>query len=59
MVSIVKSKESERIDRIADCLKELDSKSLEAFENVLIGFNMAQNFKLMGSKNSATNEKEN
>ncbi|MCF0163211.1 MAG: hypothetical protein HUJ88_11630 [Fusobacterium necrophorum] len=59
MVSIVKSKESKRIDRISDCLKELDSKSLEAFENVLIGFNMAQNFNLMGCKNPNTNEKEN
>ena len=41
--TIVKTNEKARIDKIIEFTKSLDETSQEAFINVMIGFNMAQN----------------
>lgn len=41
--TIAKTNEKARIDKIIEFTKSLDESAQEAFINVMIGFNMAQN----------------
>ena len=48
--TIAKTNEKARIDKIIEFTKSLDESGQEAFINLMIGFNMAQNL-LKNSKN--------
>ncbi len=50
MKNIMKTEEKPRIEKIMNFLNTLDPKSQEVFENVMVGFYLAQNLNLIGSK---------
>lgn len=57
MEVIAETEEKSRIEQIIEFAKTLDESGQEAFVNVMIGFNMAQNLKLAEYNTTTANFK--